>query len=139
MVLFFLLLLPPFFVQAQAQKQDLNEIKGWASQTAQFKEWLDSRQGDGLKFWTRLDSSRRPHKLYVGDGFNKADFKEQEEFVEVFSHYLAGHPDKYMLIDLYDAHTGAPVGEFGWAGFKLYLKSPAPDKASAAVSGKPAR
>ncbi|HEX9442968.1 MAG TPA: hypothetical protein VGA73_02560 [Candidatus Binatia bacterium] len=138
--LFLSLLLPPFFVQAQEAKTDIRDIKGWALKTAEFKEWLDKLQGDGQKFWTRLDGSRRPHKLYVGDGFNKADFQAQEEFIEIFSHYLAGHPDKYMLIDLYDARTGAPVGEFGWAGFKLFPDSPepaAPEKASTTVSGKP--
>ncbi|HEY1266932.1 MAG TPA: hypothetical protein VGH16_06725, partial [Candidatus Binatia bacterium] len=57
---------------------------------------------------------------YVGEGFTKADFEHQEQFVEVFSHYLAGHPDKYMLIDLYDARTGEAIGEFGWGGFKLF-------------------
>jgi hypothetical protein len=120
--LLFLLLLPPCFVQAQ-QAQD---IRAWAAKTAEYKTWLDQLQGgDSTKFWTRLDGSRRPHKLYVSEGFTKADPKDQEEFVEIFSHYLAGHPDKYMLIDLYDARTGQPVGEFGWSGFKLFSASSA--------------
>ena len=119
--LFFLFSLPPFFVQAQDVKTQ--DIKLWAAKTAEYKQWLDHLQGGEFQFWTRLDGSRRPHKLYVGEGFTKADFKDQEQFVEVFSHYLAGHPDKYMLIDLYDARTGEPIGEFGWGGFKLFNAS----------------
>ena len=125
--LVFSLLLPPFFVQAQ-------DIKDWAIKTAEYKTWLDRLQGDGSKYWTRLDGSRRPHKLYVGEGFSRASFKDQEEFVETFSHYLAGHPDKYMLIDLYDARTGQPVGEFGWSGYKLF--STASDPQSATTGGE---
>jgi hypothetical protein len=112
--LFLLFLLSPSFSQGQ-------DFKAWQLKTAQFKEWLDLVKGDTHKFWTRLDGTRRPHKLYVGDGFNKASPKEQEEFVEIFSHYLAGHPEKFMLIDLYDAGSGLPIGEFGWGGFKLFL------------------
>jgi hypothetical protein len=118
--LFFLFSLPPFFVQAQETKTQAQDVKSWAAKTAEYKQWLDQMHGEDFKFWTRLDGSRRPHKLYVGEGFTKADFKEQEQFVEVFSHYLAGHPDKYMLIDLYDARTGEAIGEFGWGGFKLF-------------------
>ncbi len=124
MGLFFSFLLPPLFVQAQEIKTtQAQDVKSWALKTAEYKQWLDQLQGGEYKFWTRLDGSRRPHKLYVGEGFRKADFKEQEEFVEVFSHYLAGHPDKYMLIDLYDARTGEAIGEFGWGGFKLFNAS----------------
>jgi hypothetical protein len=128
--LFFLFLLSPWFVNAQ-------DFKAWQLKTAQFKEWLDARQGDNYKFWTRLDGTRRPHKLYVGEGFNKADLEDKEQFVEVFSHYLAGHPDKFMLIDLYDAGTGAAIGEFGWGGFKLYAgnpSQPSQDKPNTTVS-----
>lgn len=128
--LFFLFLLSPWFVNAQ-------DIKAWQLKTAQFKERLDALQGDNYKFWTRLDGTRRPHKLYVGEGFNKAELKDKEEFVEVFSHYLAGHPDKFMLIDLYDAGTGAAIGEFGWGGFKLYVgnpSQPSQDKPNTTVS-----
>jgi hypothetical protein len=129
--LFFLFLLSPCFVQGQEIK---TEIKTWELKTSQSKEWLDRLRGDTYKFWTRLDGSRRPHKLYVGEGFNKADLKDKEQFVEVFSHYLAGHPEKFMLIDLYDAGTGAAIGEFGWDGFKLFVSSSEPleDKANAA-------
>jgi hypothetical protein len=111
---FLLFLLSPSFSHGQ-------DFKAWQLKTAQFKEWLDLLQGDAYKFWTRLDGTRRPHKLYVGEGFNKADLKDKEQFVEIFSHYLAGHPEKFMLIDLYDAGTGAAVGEFGWGGFKLFV------------------
>lgn len=128
--LFFLFLLSPWFVNAQ-------DFKAWKLKTAQFKERLDALQGDNLKFWTRLDGTRRPHKLYVGEGFNKADLKDKEEFVEIFSHYLAGHPDKFMLIDLYDAGTGAAIGEFGWGGFRLFVSDsakPSQEKAGTAMS-----
>jgi len=36
----------------------------------------------------------------------KANAVEQEEFVEIFSRFLAGHPEKNMLIDIFDASTG---------------------------------
>ena len=108
-------LLPPFFVHAQ----DV-DIGAAAEKTAQYRVWLDQLRDGEFNYWTRVDGTRRPYKLYVGEGFLKAEFKYQEEFVEIFSHYLAGHPQKYMLIDLYDADSGAPVGEYGWTGFKLF-------------------
>jgi len=110
--LLFLLLLP---LPAGAQ-----DFRKWEAQLSQFKEWLDVVGQAGSRLWLRLDSSRRPHRLYVGEGFDRADHTVKEEFVEVFSHYLAGHPEKYALIDLFDGATGAPIGEFGWGGFKLY-------------------
>ena len=110
--LLFLLLLP---LPAGAQ-----DFRKWEAQLSQFKEWLDVVGQAGSRLWLRLDSSRRPHRLYVGGGFDRADHTVKEEFVEVFSHYLAGHPEKYALIDLFDGATGAPIGEFGWGGFKLY-------------------
>ena len=108
-----LLLLLPWGAGAQ-------DFKKWEAQIAQYKHWLDVVGLAGSRFWLRLDSSRRPHRVYVGEGFDKADYKLKEEFVEVFSHYLAGHPEKFALIDLFDGATGAPIGEFGWGGFKLY-------------------
>ena len=110
--LLFLLLLP---LPAGAQ-----DFRKWEAQLSQFKEWLDVVGQAGSRLWLRLDSSRRPHRLYVGEGFDRADHTVKEEFVEIFSHYLAGHPEKYALIDLFDGATGAPIGEFGWGGFKLY-------------------
>ena len=99
---------------------DAQEFKKWEAQLSQYKQWLDVVGLAGYRYWLRLDSSRRPHKLYVGEGFDKADYKVKEEFVEIFSHYLAGHPEKFALVDLFDGITGAPIGEFGWGGFKLY-------------------
>jgi len=131
--LFLLFLLSPSLSQSQ-------DFKAWQLKTAQFKEWLDLVQGDTYKFWTRLDGTRRPHKLYVGEGFNKAALKDQEEFVEIFSHYLAGHPEKFILIDLYDAGTGAAIGEFGWGGFKLFgngTSQAAQDKSNTAIADNP--
>ena len=105
----------PFAATARA-----DEFTERAAQMAESKQWLDSMGSGGSRYWLRLDSERRPHKLYVGEAFYRADPQEQERFVDTFSHYLAGHPDKFMLIDLYDAATKAPVGELGWGGFKMY-------------------
>ena len=40
--------------------------------------------------------------------------------MDTFSNYLAGHPEKFMLIDIFDAQSNQPVGEYGFGGFKLY-------------------
>ncbi len=113
-------LLALLFLLLLSRGASAQEFKKWDAQLSQFKAWLDVVGQAGSRFWLRLDSSRRPHRLYVGEGFDRADHKAKEEFVEIFSHYLAGHPEKFALIDLFDGATGAPVGEFGWGGFKLY-------------------
>jgi hypothetical protein len=115
-IAFVLLLLLPQAASAQ-------DFKKWEAQLSQFKQWLDTVGQTGARLWLRVDSSRRPHRLYVGEGFKRADDKEKEEFVEIFSRYLSGHPEKFALIDLFDGATGAPIGEFGWGGFKLYPNS----------------
>jgi hypothetical protein len=74
----------------------------------------------GSRVWLRLDSSRRPHKVYVGEEFHKLNQEKQRNFVETFSHYLAGHPEKFAIVDIFDAATKKHIGEFGWGGFKLY-------------------
>lgn len=112
------LLLPPFFVRAQEV-----DVGAAAEKTAQYKVWLDQLKDGEFNYWTRVDGTRRPYQLYIGEGFLKAEYSDQEQFVEIFSHYLAGHPQKYILIDLYDAETGQPVGEYGWTGFKLFRTS----------------
>ncbi|HEY2988258.1 MAG TPA: hypothetical protein VGL11_11075 [Candidatus Binatia bacterium] len=91
-----------------------------AAQIAEYRKWLETLGSSGSRYWVRLDSERRPHKLYLGEGFYRADLQSQEHFVDTFSHYLAGHPEKFMLIDLYDEATKMPVGEFGWGGFRMY-------------------
>ena len=96
------------------------DFKKWEAAIAELQQWLDAVGSKGARYWIKLDSSRRPHKLYVGEGFDKADYKGKEQFVDAFSRFLSGHPEKYVLIDLYDGTTGAPIGEFGWGGFKLY-------------------
>lgn len=96
------------------------DFRKWEGQIFEYKQWLDVVGLAGSRFWLRLDSSRRPHKIYVGEGFDKADYKLKEQFVEIFSHYLAGHPEKFVLIDLFDGITGTHIGEFGWGGFRLY-------------------
>ena len=116
-----LVLLLPCLAAAQSQnaKKSEPEFKKWEGLLSQYKIWLDSVGVTGYRFWLRLDSKHRPHRLYVGEGFDNADYKGKEEFVETFSRFLAGHPEKYMLIDLYDSNN-KPIGEFGWGGFKLY-------------------
>lgn len=96
------------------------DFKKWEAKTREYKQWLDLHGSEGSRLWLRIDSSRRPHKLYVGEAFHNANYKEKEHFIEIFSNYLAGHPEKFTLIDIFDAKTGKPVGEFGWGGFKLY-------------------
>lgn len=96
------------------------DFKKREAQIAEYKKWLDSLGPKGSRYWVRLDAQHRPHRLYLGEGFYRADFQSQEHFVDTFSNYLAGHPEKFMLIDLFDGATNKPVGEFGWGGFKLY-------------------
>ena len=110
-----------------------NEFKEREAKVAQYKKWLDTLGPQGSQYWTRLESGRRPHRLYLGEAFYRADFKTQEQFVDRFSNYLAGHPEKFMLIDLYDAETNKSVGEYGFGGFKLYAK---PVRADERVSAK---
>jgi hypothetical protein len=100
-----------------------NEFKKTEAQVAQYKKWLDTLGPSGSKYWVRLDSKQRPHRLYVGEAFHRADHKSQERFVDTYSNYLAGHPEKFMLIDLFDAETNKPIGEYGFGGFKLYPQS----------------
>lgn len=99
-----------------------DEFKVREAEIAQYKKWLDTLGPQGSRYWTRVDSGRRPHRLYLGEAFYRADFPSQERFVNTFSNYLAGHPEKFMLIDLFDADTGQAVGEYGFGGFKLYPK-----------------
>ena len=99
-----------------------NEFKVREAKIAQYKKWLDTLGPQGSRYWTRLESGRRPHRLYLGEAFYRADLQSQENFVDTFSNYLAGHPEKFMLIDLFDAETNKSVGEYGFGGFKLYPK-----------------
>ena len=50
----------------------------------------------------------------------QADAEAKEEFIEVFSRFLAGHPEKNMLIDIYDPTTNKWIGEYGFGGFRLF-------------------
>jgi hypothetical protein len=97
-----------------------DEFKKREALMAQYKKWLDTLGPRGSGYWVRLDDKRRPHRLYVSEPFFRADFRSQERFVDTYSNYLAGHPEKFMLIDLFDAGTNMPVGEYGFGGFKLY-------------------
>jgi hypothetical protein len=108
------LLFPSF---ATAQRISFKEID---ARVSEYRKWLDKAGAKGTRFWVRLDSTKRPHRLYVGEGFMHADATQQEEFIDTFSHFLAGHPDKYMLIDIFEAKTGKPIGEYGFGGFRLF-------------------
>ncbi len=101
-----------------------NEFKEREVKIAQYKKWLDTLGPRGSQYWLRLDSGRRPHRLYVGEAFHRADAQSQEQFIDKYSNYLAGHPEKFMLIDLFDADTSKLVGEYGFGGFKMYIDAP---------------
>ena len=101
-----------------------NEFKERQAQIAQYKKWLDTLGPRGSQYWLRLDSGRRPHRLYLGEAFHRADAQFQEQFIDKYSNYLAGHPEKFMLIDLFDADTSKLVGEYGFGGFKMYIEAP---------------
>ena len=100
-----------------AQNISFKEIE---ARDLEYRKWLDQVGSNGSRYWVRLDSTKRPHRLYVGDGFKQANATDQEEFVEIFSRFLAGHPEKNMLIDIFDASTGKPIGEYGFGGFRLF-------------------
>jgi hypothetical protein len=99
-----------------------NEFTEREAKISQYKKWLDTLGPQGSRYWVRIENNRRPHRLYLGEGFYRADYQSQERFIDTFSNYLAGHPEKFMLIDLFDAATNNPVGEYGFGGFKLYSK-----------------
>ena len=105
---------------AVAQTVNFKEIE---SRVSEYRKWLDQVGSNGSRFWVRLDSTKRPHRLYVGEGFMKADAVAQENFIEIFSRFLAGHPDKNMLIDIYDPTNGKWIGEYGFGGFRLFPTS----------------
>ena len=107
----------PVLSHGQSQGLSLKEID---ARVAEYRKWLDKVGNNGSRYWVRLDSTKRPHRLYVGDGFMHASATEKEEFVEIFSRFLAGHPEKNMLIDIYDASTGKEIGEYGFGGFRLF-------------------
>lgn len=112
------LLCPPI---VQAQKLSFKEID---ARVAEYRKWLDKLGNNGSRYWVRLDSTKRPHRLYVGDGFQHASATQKEQFIEIFSRFLAGHPEKNMLIDIYDASTGKEIGEYGFGGFHLFDSHP---------------
>jgi hypothetical protein len=102
---------------ALAQSISFKEIE---SRVLEYRKWLDQVGSNGSRFWVRLDSTKRPHRLYIGDGFKQASATDQEQFIEIFSRFLAGHPEKNMLIDIFDASSGKPIGEYGFGGFRLF-------------------
>jgi hypothetical protein len=107
------------FLPAIAHSENFT-FKEIESRVSEYRKWLDQVGAGGTRYWVRLDSSKRPHRLYVGDGFMRADAVHKEEFIEIFSRFLAGHPEKNMLIDIFDANTGRAIGEYGFGGFRLF-------------------
>jgi len=103
-----------------ARAQTAEDFKRWKAEVAQYKVWLDERGVNGTRVWMRIDSTRRPHKLYVSEAFYEMPHNERIKFIEMWSRYLAGHPEKYALLDIYDAGTKKHIGEFGWGGYRLY-------------------
>jgi hypothetical protein len=120
LVVAFVLLFP---VVSLAQSLSFKEIQ---ARVSEYKIWLDKLGSNGSHYWLRLDGTKRPHRLYVGEGFMQATTGEKEEFIEIFSRYLAGHPEKNMLIDIYDESTGKAIGEYGFGGFRLYTVTVSP-------------
>ena len=116
-VLGFALLFPAV---ASPQSLTFREIE---ARVNEYKNWLDQHGSKGSRFWIRLDSSKRPHRLYVAEAFIQANNGDKEQFIEIFSRYLAGHPEKNMLIDIFDNTTGKVIGEYGFGGFRLFTVS----------------
>ena len=114
-----LILASALLFPALAHTQGIN-FKEIEARVSEYRKWLDQVGTNGSRYWVRLDSSKRPHRLYVGDGFLRAEANEQEKFIEIFSRFLAGHPDKNMLIDIYDPTNGKWIGEYGFGGFRLF-------------------
>lgn len=106
-----------FPVLSPAQTVDFKAIQ---TRVLEYKNWLDQLGSNGSRYWVRLDGSKRPHRLYVGDGFMQAEPVDKERFIEIFSRFLAGHPEKNMLIDIFDAASGKAIGEYGFGGFRLF-------------------
>ncbi len=121
--LFILVLLCCVTSTAAAQSRG-NEFKEREAKIAQYKTWLDNLGPRGSQYWLRLDSTRRPHKLYLGEAFHNADAAGQEKFIDTYSNYLARHEAKFLLIDLYDAASNKLIGEYGFGGFKLHNQKP---------------
>ena len=110
-----------FSTHVWAQSPDRSpEIKDIQTRISWYRAWLEQVGASGSGFWLRLDSSKRPHRLYVGETFLRAEADAQEELIEIFSRYLAGHPDKNMLIDIYNASDNKWIGEYGFGGFRLF-------------------
>ncbi|MDH3443566.1 MAG: hypothetical protein OEN50_06570 [Deltaproteobacteria bacterium] len=100
-----------------AQSLSFKEID---ARVSEYRTWLDLVGSKGSRLWMRLDSKKRPHRLYVGEGFRLANYQEKENFIDIFSRFLAGHPEKNMLIDIFDDSTGTLIGEYGFGGFRLF-------------------
>jgi hypothetical protein len=113
----FILLASALLFPAASFAQNFKEIE---AKVREYRTWLDGVGSGGSRLWVRLDGTKRPHRLYVGEGFELAEFAAQENFIEIFSRFLAGHPEKNMLIDIFDNTSGKLIGEYGFGGFRLF-------------------
>ena len=52
-----------------AQNLSFKEIE---ARVLEYRNWLDRAGSNGSRLWVRLDSTKRPHRLYVGEGFQRA-------------------------------------------------------------------
>ena len=129
------ILLGLFLLASPAAVSFGQDFRKWEKQIAEYKQWLDALGPQGGRYWMRVESKSRPHKLYVAKAFFDSDFDTQKRFIETFSSYLAGHPEKLVLMDLFDATTKKPVGELGWDGFKLYPQPGRTARAQATRNG----
>jgi len=62
-----------FPVFSRAQGVSFKEID---ARVSEYRNWLDKGGNNGSRYWVRLDSTKRPHRLYVGDGFVRASATE---------------------------------------------------------------
>jgi hypothetical protein len=109
-----------FFSGAAAARAEVTNLAEIQARISEYRKWLDQVGNNGSHYWVRLDSTKRPHRLFIGEGFMNANAQEKEQFIEIFSRFLAGHPEKNMLIDIYDPTTSKWIGEYGFGGFRLF-------------------
>ena len=91
---------------ANAQAVNFKEIE---AKVREFRGVLDQAGINGTRFWTRLDSSKRPHRLYVGDGFMTADEDAKESTGQTKHQGVSVHMRSNPIISPQQARKG-PAG-----------------------------